>query len=124
MKEITTYNETTLTIFKLLREANRWYSDALAVGEFKVANVRGLTPMWRPHEGRLTILMDTDHRTYATIEWTPKDGELFIQDVKFRISEAAVDHDEMLEHMLIGTVRLYSKFKDKQECIVNQSCLG
>ena len=121
MNIITEHNETTLTIFKVLRELNKWHPDPAKVEQFNVDNVRGLTPTWRPGKDGLTILMDTDHRTYASIKWKPKGSELFITDLTFRISEAVIDQNEMLEHLLIGVVRLYSTFKEKYECIANQT---
>lgn len=121
MNIITEHDETTLTIFKVLRELNKWHRDAAKVPQFSTSPVRGITPVWRPGKDGITILMDTPDRTYASINWKPKGSELFITDITFSVSEVVAVPDEMLEHMLIGVVRLYSQFKEKYECIANQN---
>lgn len=123
MKEVTVYNEAHLTIFKLVKEMNKWYGRQLAdVPTFKAAPIKGLWTVWRPTANGIQILLDTDHRTYAVLEWTHKDGELFIQDVSFKISDVVVVPDEVKEEMLIAVVRIYEKVKEKLECIENQNC--
>jgi hypothetical protein len=118
MNEVKPYNnEAFLTLFKAIREMNKWYhKDLMSIPTFKSTPVRGLWTVWRPTGTGYQILLDTDHRTYAMLEWNFKSQELFIQDLKLTISEAMVDQNEIQEHLLLAVVRIYAEIKEKIAC--------
>lgn len=119
MNESNHSKELKLSIYKILKELVKWYRDELPKPQTITASyVRDLKPIWMQHETYLNIAMDTDDCTYAmvTFDYNSKFNELLYTDLKFIVSKRVVSEEEVLEHLLVGVVRLYTKFKEQVEC--------
>lgn len=106
--------ELKLSIYKILKEANKWYrEDYLEVGKLYADPVRGLVPVWGPVKDSQIIRLEGEVYNACVITHPIKSGELFLTDLTFHVAPEAVDEAEVLEHMLVGLVRLYTQFKEK-----------
>lgn len=124
MSESNHGKELKLSIFKILKELVKWYGNELPKPQtINASYVRDLKPVWIQNETYLTILMDTEDLTFAsvTFDYQRKYSELLFTDLTFFVSDKAVSQEEVLEHLLIGVVRLYTKFKEQSECTANNN---
>jgi hypothetical protein len=105
--------ELQLSIYKILKEANKWYrEDYLKTGKITTYGIKGLTPTWTTVGDILTIRLEADHCNYCVITHQINPGELCLTHLTFHVAPEAVDEAEVYELMLIGIVRLYAQFKE------------
>lgn len=108
--------ELKLSIYKILKEANKWYrEDFVRVGALKAPAVRGLLPTWQTRDNVLTVRMEAEHCNYVVVSFEIKSGELFLTDLTFHVSPEVIYEFEGLELMLLGLVRLYASFKEARD---------
>lgn len=108
--------ELKLTIFKILKEAHKWYRDDFIEGE-KITGIRrgGSLPVWQYKNRILEVYLEAPHCIHASVSFEVKSGELCYTDLTFVIAPEVINEYEILEGLLIQLVSLYAKYKVKRD---------
>ena len=110
--------ELKLTIFKILKEAHKWYREDFQDRERIISpRIRGMLPTWIYHNGMMKVYLDTDHSVMAYVQFDVKPGELFFTDLTFMVAPTVINEYEVMESLLIGLVSLYAKFKEQRDAL-------
>lgn len=115
MNRVSNHDVLRLAMFKCVKDLDHYEcNEILEVGMFKTNPIRGLYPVFIPSEDYITIALESDDRVWAKLTVPLKTGALFITDLTFEISPAAVEPEEIMEHLLIAVVRTIRTFRIKR----------